>query len=331
MPRGNILSAEEQGKIQAFHEEKLSNRAIAKKIGRSLCVVNNFLKLRSNYGTKKSSGRTPTLSPRQKSLIIRTAARENVFAGQIKDQLALPVSKRRVQQVLQSSKYLKFTKRMACPALSKEHKLKRLDWAKNHMDYGEKWKNVIFSDEKKFNLDGPDGFQYYWRDLRKEKEVRMSRNFGGGTLMIWGAFSFHGKLPLAWISTRMNSESYVEMLEISLIEHGENLMGPDLVFQQDNAAIHNSRTTKEWFLSKNIEVLNWPSRSPDLNPIENLWGILARKVYANGKQYDNVNSLKDAIRTEWSAISMEVLENLVKSMKTRIFDVIKCKGGNINY
>ncbi|KAI8120489.1 Transposable element Tc3 transposase [Lucilia cuprina] len=65
------------------------------------------------------------------------------------------------------------------------------------MDFGDKWEKVLFSDEKKFNLDGPDGFQYYWHDLQKDKEVRMSRNFGGGSLMIWGGFSIKGKLPLA--------------------------------------------------------------------------------------------------------------------------------------
>ncbi|XP_065650344.1 uncharacterized protein LOC136078499 [Hydra vulgaris] len=61
----------------------------------------------------------------------------------------------------------------------------------------EEWHQVLFSDEKKFNLDGPHGYQYYWHDLRKEKETRMNRNFGGGTVMVWGAFSFAKKQPMA--------------------------------------------------------------------------------------------------------------------------------------
>jgi len=43
---------------------------------------------------------------------------------------------------------------------------------------------VIFSDEKKFNLDGPDGCDSYWHDLRKEHLVKPRRNFGGGSVMV---------------------------------------------------------------------------------------------------------------------------------------------------
>ncbi|GBM33808.1 Transposable element Tc3 transposase [Araneus ventricosus] len=56
--------------------------------------------------------------------------------------------------------------------------------------YGEKkWDDVIFSDEKKFNLDGPDGFRYFWYDLRKEKEIFSKHTFGGGSVIVWGGFA----------------------------------------------------------------------------------------------------------------------------------------------
>ena len=116
----------------------------------------------------------------------------------------------------------------------------------------------MFSDEKKFNLDDPDGCQYYWHDIRIAPEIRLSRNFGGGTVIVWGAFSFFGKLPIAWISNKMKSADYVNVLETSLLEHAETLMGPNFIFQQDNASIHCSKLTKQWLSDKEIEVFEWP-------------------------------------------------------------------------
>ena len=70
--------------------------------------------------------------------------------------------------------------------------------------------------KKKFNLDGPDGNQSYWRDLRKEPQYLSKRNFGGGSLMVRGAFSSIGVLPISFPSTKMNSQEYIQILECNL-------------------------------------------------------------------------------------------------------------------
>ena len=65
----------------------------------------------------------------------------------------------------------------------------RTDWVKKKVIWTkEKWETVAFSDEKKFNLDGPDGSQCYWYDLGKEKQLFSKRQFGGESVMVWGAF-----------------------------------------------------------------------------------------------------------------------------------------------
>lgn len=331
MPRGTHLTTEEKAIIRTHKEHGLSNRSIATKIGRSPTVVSNFLNLGENYGSARRSGRPSLLSAREKNVISHEARRNKLNAGQIRRKLDLPVGVRRVQQVLKGNPNLRYTKMMKKPLLQQHHKEARLRFARNHMAWTREWESVIFSDEKKFNLDGPDGFSFYWRDLRDDKAVKMSRHSGGGSVMVWGAFGFHGKIPLMWVPPRMNGIQYREMLEYALDEFGEIPAGENFIFQQDNAPIHTARTVREWFEVSGTRCLPWPACSPDLNPIENMWGIMARKIYSNGRQYSNVEELKAQIIQAWNELNDEVLHNLINSMPNRIFEVIENRGGCTKY
>ncbi|GBN44115.1 Transposable element Tc3 transposase [Araneus ventricosus] len=83
-------------------------------------------------------------------------------------------------------KKFRYGKLMLRPPLTKVHKRLKVEFAKKCITMGKKWDDVIFSDEKKFNLDGPDGFRYFWYDLRKEKEIFSKLTFGGGSVgEIW--------------------------------------------------------------------------------------------------------------------------------------------------
>ena len=68
---------------------------------------------------------------------------------------------------------------------------------------------VALSDEKKFSTDGPDELQYYWHDLRKEKETYFSRQIGGGSVVIWGRFSANGTTELATLDGKQDSDKYI--------------------------------------------------------------------------------------------------------------------------
>lgn len=78
-------------------------------------------------------------------------------------------------------------------------------------------------------------------------------------------------------------------------------------------------------------ILDWPARSLDLNPIENLWGMLVRKVYVNNRQFNDIDSLKEAIFHVWDTIALHPLRVLVYSMPRRYTAVLEKRGGPTKY
>ncbi len=108
-----------------------------------------------------------------------------------------------------------------------------METAELWLEYGLDWCRAVFSNEKKFNLDGPDGYAYYWHDLRKEERIFSKRCFGGGSLMVLGNFGFNGG-RLTIVSCRIYYVDYLNMLESELLPFGEELGGLNWVIQQDN-------------------------------------------------------------------------------------------------
>lgn len=149
--------------------------------------------------------------------------------------------------------------------------------------------------------------------------------------MVWGAISIRGTLSLQFPSSKMNSNEYTNVLQSSLLPFMRTREGASFKFMHDNAPIHGSSTTKKWLQENNIPSINWPPCSPDQNPMENIWGIVSRRVYAENRQFSNISELKRAILTSWRAISDLDCSALILSMPDRIFELIKKNGGNTKY
>lgn len=326
MPSGTFLTATEQALVFELHDLGFSNTVISLRLQRSAKVVRNCIRLGPEYGKRKKNKGNTKITNRDKHKVFQLGTAGASSAASIADELQLPVGKRRVGQILKETNMYKFAKKKTRPALKPHHKVDRIEWGRKHMSWDVEWTNVIFSDEKKFNLDGPDGFSHYWHDLRTEQKFRFSRNFGGGTLMVWAAFAMNGKTPLMKITTRMNSDKYTELMEEALLPFIDGYMDENCIYQQDNAAIHVSRESKAWFAANDIELLDWPPCSPDLNPIENLWGILARAVYKDGRQFENLRQLEECVKTAWRQIPQQTIDALINSMPGRVFEVIRRNG-----
>ena len=170
---------------------------------------------------------------------------------------------------------VEYSKGQKAPSWKEHHIKARFSWAKKYVSFGEKWSDIVFTVEKKWNLDGPNVFHCYWHDLRKEKKIFKKRQSGGGSVMTWGAFGSNGIFKLVLISGNMNSKQYTDMFTEHFLEDFFCIAGNWAIFQQDNAPIHVSRHSKAFFSDKNVVLMDWPALSPDLNPIENVWGIVA--------------------------------------------------------
>jgi transposase len=149
--------------------------------------------------------------------------------------------------------------------------------------------------------------------------------------MVWAGFGAFGQLELQWGSKHMNSIEYQTILHASLLPYLAQHKQKKLVFQQDNAPIHRSASTKNWFTAKKINVMEWPVLSPDLNPMENVWGHMVRRMYANNKQYTSIAELKTSILATWNGLGQDLLNNHIRSMKKRIIELIKRDGGPTSY
>ena len=337
MGKSKILSALEREKVDFYHAEGWSNRKIAEKLNRSSRTVDRYLKDPKSYGNRYK-GRNQALSAREKRKILRLASNSTQSAAKIRQLAGVKASLSTVKRTIHAAKHIKRLKIKKKPPLDAVRKQKRLQFAKNYMTWAVQietrtndWRLVVFSDEKRFNLDGPDGFQYYFHDLRKE-EICLSRHHSReGGVMVWGAITFYGTVDLIFVDQSINGIRYKSMLE-SVFPKIRELFGPlPWIFQQDNAPIHNARVVKSFISSQNVELMSWPPYSPDLNIIENVWGWMSRKVYEGGRQYEDKESLIVAIKLAWDEISLDYLHTLYSSLKNRIFEVINKNGGSTHY
>ncbi|KHJ83082.1 hypothetical protein OESDEN_17221, partial [Oesophagostomum dentatum] len=122
---------------------------------------------------------------------------------------------------------------------------------------------------KKSNLDGPDEWNSYWGHLHEEPIVFLKRNFGGGNATSWTVFSWSSKLYIEFMTSRMNPADYQEVLKDQMLP-----------------LLRCNATTDTFFSKKSLPSIftGMTARSPDLNPMEHLWGILACRLYAQNKQ-----------------------------------------------
>ncbi|KAI4872931.1 hypothetical protein NFI96_005306 [Prochilodus magdalenae] len=328
------LTVVQKTTTDTLHKEGKTQKVIAKEAGCSQSSVSKHInreaKKRKRCGRKKCTSNSDN---RTLERSVEPIPFKNV--GEIhKEWPAAGVSASRTT-TNRRMQDMGFSCRFPCvkPLLNKRQRQKCLAWAKDKKDCtAAEWSRVMFTDESKFCISFGNQGPRVWRKIGEVQNARCLRSSVKfpQSAMVWGAMSSAGVGPQCFLRSKIHTAVYQEDLEHLMLPAADQLYGDaDFIFQQDLVPPHSAKATSTWFKDHGIPVLNWPANSPDLKPIENLWGMLKRKMrYARP---NNAEELKATIRATWALITPEQCHIMIDSMPRRISAVIQAKGAPTKY
>lgn len=208
-----------------------------------------------------------------------------------------------------------------CQLIRESNKDKRLEWCiQCHLDR-EKFNDVIFSDESTVALEKHG--RIVFRKLNQPCKLR-GRAKHPVKVHVWAAISQHGASQIVLFNGIMNATRYTSILEKGLLPLLKKFPISHR-FQQDNDPKHTSRYAQEYFRRKRINWWRTPPESPDLNPIENVWGSMITYLRTECKPR-NLCELKNGILSFWRKMTPNVCKKYVGHIHKVIDKVIQVNG-----
>lgn len=327
-----------RSKVQRDLAEKLKkeNKTYGE-IGAILGVTKDAARNLCNYKlkvNKKKTGCKPKINSKtryamRKEITLLKNEGKKINTTKIIRNCNLNISKTTCWRELNKSG-LKYTHVRKKIILSKEHKIKRIEAITKWFSENHSWTKTIFTDEKKFSLDGPDDWGTYM--LPGEKLFRNKRQCDGGGLMVWLMAMPNGLLSHKIIRGPFKSNNYIHLLETQVIPIAKLNFGNDFFLQEDNATVHKAKNVKTFLEKSAVKVLKWPAKSPDINIVEDIWRIISKKVY-DGPQYNSKNALEEAIDRAVLMINEEeidVIKTLYDSIVPRLCKILSKNGALYN-
>lgn len=323
----------------------LSIREVARRFGRShsairmLCVKSRETGSVAHRGKERHDLRSTTVranrrllrivkgNPKLPATLLRLTWGERSRWGNI---LSAQTIRRRIREAGLRSR--KMRKR---PRLTPAHFASRELWAMQRVHWRQQqWRRVIFSDESRFRLFQADGRTRVWREPRQEmlqQHVQCTEQ-QSASVHVWAGITLFSKTDLVFLDANVTGDSYADLLQTRLLPFATAAYGGvnNCILQDDNAPPHRAAVVTQLKEELHIRTLRWPSRSPDMNPIEHVWDFLKRTIQRENPP-QNVAQLRQAIADAWQGLPQDYLRRLILGMPRRVSALLAARGGYTRY
>ncbi|GFX22261.1 transposable element Tcb2 transposase [Trichonephila clavipes] len=217
-----------------------------------------------------------------------------------------------------------------CVPLTPAHRRRRSLWCREHRNWRDnEWGRVLFTDESRFSLSSDSHRILIWRERgsRNHPSNIIERDrYGGRGVLVWGDIILGSRTNLhIFDAGSVNGTRYCNEILLPYVRLFRGTMVLQFLLMDDNAPCHRTVAAEQLLESEDIERMDWPARSPDLNPIEHVWDFLGRRLAVT------IRELRLALQDEWAAMPQQLIDTLILSLGKRFETCLAVRGDHIPY
>lgn len=327
------MTNDERARAVGMLEAGVAARQVAATINVSHTAIN---KLRQKWLQLHTTERLPgtgrqkvTTEEEDRVLVERIQQHPFETAAEAKEASGFPASVRTARRRI-SVRGLRNRAAEIKEVLLDRHRYARIQYAEAQLHRPDDfWDNVIFVDEKTWQSTKSGKVKVYRPDNTRydPRYVCQRPRSGRFSVHSWAWMSIAGPGVIWSIDGNLTGAQYTDILRDVMMPSVTIAHQNDFWLLQDNSPIHTSRIVRDWIGEQQFHVLPHPARSPDLNPIENLWGIAQRTIET---LYDvpprNRDELWDRVQNAWEQISVDCCQNTIRNMPRRLRQVLERQG-----